>query len=332
MTAAGEYGAMPQAARNWAETGALLCEVLAAELEQHRTGSPHPAPASTTAMSLPSAEQLQSAPSLLKAQCGQGISNGRPEAHGASAPRETERIRASADMPENRDTDKADVSMLLSAERHPTSNQAPCLGNQARVADVERAEAHIKWPEVAPAGVTAQSTGHDHVPEPPAEFASVLCATWHALAPEVSWPDSVPAQTQALEQKQRPSMPSSLPSQQGSSQCDRAELGAPAGKKLKVAQSQAGTEADAGSAAAGEAAAAGSARDRYAAVNQQHVGPQGLGLDFRLFGEPAGFRSCSTPPSSKPQLRAALESELAVSGLSLLISCCMHGTPCAVFL
>lgn len=323
---------MPQAARNWAETGALLCEVLAAELEQHKRCFPHPAPASAAAMSLPSAEQLQSALALQQAPCDQGISNGRSEGHGVSAPCEIRRCQASTHTTHSTDTDKADRSVPWSAERHLTNGQAPRLGNAATCASVKRAPVHIEWPEVAPAGVTAQSTGHIHVPEPPAEFASVLCATWHALALEVTCHNSVPAQTQAPEQKQRPSMPSSLPSQQDSSQSGRAEQDVPAGKRLKAVPSPGDAEADPGSAVTGETAAAGSADDSCAAGIQQHMGPQGLGLDFRLFGEPAGFMSCCTPPSSRPDLRATLKAELAVSGLSPLASCCMCGTPPAVYL
>ncbi len=263
VIAAGEYGAMPQAARNWAETGALLCEVLAAELEQHRHGSPHTAPACVTALPEVSAGHLQNGSSLQQ------------------VPREL--------------------------------------------------QSHISWPEIAPAAQTAQGAGHKSIPEPHAEFASVLCATWRALAPEATCHDSIFMHTQAAEQGQISYLLSSLQAQQGSDRGED-EQSAPSSKRQRVAQSPADNEADAGSAVTGEAAA-GTGTDGHAAGDQHDMGPQGLGLDFRLLGEPAGFMSCQGQPSSRPELRAALKAELAASGLSLLTTIVMtHSMACLVVL
>ncbi|CAL5227795.1 g10818 [Coccomyxa viridis] len=250
MLAVGEYGALPQAARNWAETGALLCEVLAAELEQQRRSTPHGAPANVAAPSHVSTGHPQNGSSMQHAPYYRGVSNERPQAH-------------------------------------------------------------IDWPDIAPAEQTAQGAGHKSIPEPPAEFALVLCATWHALALDTGH-DCVSAQTHAAQQRQRPNMPSSLQSQQGIEH-GRDEQNAPSSKRQKVARSPADAKADPGSAGTGTAEAD-SDTDRHAAAEQQHVGPQGLWLDFRLLGEPAGFMSCQAQPSSRPDLRAALKAELAMSG------------------
>ena len=74
---------MPQAARNWAETGALLCEVLAAELEQHRQSCPRTAPGSAAA---PSQSSETDGPLMQHPACSWGISSGMSEARRGAAP------------------------------------------------------------------------------------------------------------------------------------------------------------------------------------------------------------------------------------------------------
>ena len=321
---------MPQAARNWAETGALLCEVLAAELEQHRRRTPQAALASLAAPSQVSAGQDVS--SLQQVPYNRCISNGKSGAHDQLELLDLGRCPASAEKLAPRDmaqgplapcfhalqmshNDIAAQSVSAVTQTHPASSPALPEEDVARSGDAHRPQSCIDWPEIAPADQTA---GHKTIPEPPAEFASVLCATWHALAPEMTYSDTVPGRHHAAEQERGPSMSQNPPPQQSSGCRDRDEHGVPSSKRQRVARSPADSEADPGSAAT-EAAAGVTSTGRHAAGDQQHTGPQELGLDFRLLGEPAGFMSCQAQPSSRPDLRAALKAELAISGLSLLI-------------
>ena len=321
LVAAGEYGAMPQAARNWAETGALLCEVLGAELEQCRHSSPRTAPGSAAAPPQSSAE-LQHVPSLQQPACSQGPSSEVSEAQGVAAPLDPGHCPALPEARVGRGDDRAVGIMSSSAQAHLADGPDMSPGNVASSGNADKPQAHVNWPEIVPADQTAQSTGRacmPGTPEPPAEFAAVLCATWHALAPAPIHSDSAPACTQAAAQKQRSSMPSSLQAQQSSGDAHSDDQGAPLTKRAKTAPPAEDTEADPRSDLSREQAAAGTGREGYAAGDQRSLDPPGLGLGFRLLGEPAGFLSCSAQPSSRPALRAALVSELGPSGPSLLI-------------
>ena len=140
----------------------------------------------------------------------------------------------------------------------------------------------------------------------------MLGAAWCALAPEGRLSDDAPALSRAAEQEQNSSLPYSLPPQQDIGHRD--EQGLPPSKKLKMAPQNPGMEADPESASEVEAAA-GTGKDESAG-NGRHVGPLGLGLDFRLLGDPAGFMSCRTQPSSGRELRTVLKSELLFPGRS----------------
>lgn len=224
---------MPQAARNWAETGALLCEVLAAELEGCRGGS------------LP--------------QMGK---------EAGSSP-----CSAAAALPEQ----------MCSEDMH---------GQQACT----------EWPQISPAESGAQRESAS-IPEPPAELAAVLGATWHALLPEKACSSSAavrPVSTPAAMQGSTPYVGSSC-------QLESSEQGTPY-KRFKESTDSAGIVSH----------AAGEADGSSGAADDHHVGPEGLGLDFRILGWPAGLAVCDKQPSSRPELLAALRSELPMSGLSLL--------------
>ena len=220
--------------------------------------------------------------------------------------------------------------MPLSAQVSLADGPDMSSRNAASSGNADRPRAHIDWPEVVPAEQAAQSTGHmcmSGAPEPPAEFASVLCATWHALASEAIRADSAPAWTQAAAQEQRSSMPSSLQAQQGSDHGDIDEQGAESTKRLRMAPPSADIPADPGSTLEGGRAPGGTGREGLPAGQQQALDPPWLGLDFRLLGEPAGFTSCCARPSSRPALRAALVSELGCPGPSLLIHLLNTGDP-----
>ena len=317
---------MPQAARNWAETGALLCEVLAAELEQHRQSSPRTALGSAAA---PSQSSETDGPSMQHPACSRGISSGMSEARRGAAPLEPGQCPALPETPAGRGSDRAVGSMPLSAQVHLADGPGMSSRNAASSGNADRPRAHIDWPEVVPAEQAAQSTGHmcmSGAPEPPAEFASVLCATWHALAPEAIRADSAPARTQAAAQEQRSSMPSSLQAQRGNDHGDIDEQGAEL-KRLRMAPPSADIQADPGSTWEAGTAPAGTGREGLPTGQQQALDPPRLGLDFRLLGEPAGFTSCCALPSSRPALQAALVSELGSSGPSLFIHVLNTGDP-----
>lgn len=225
---------MPQAARNWAETGALLCEVLAAELEGCRGGS-------------------------------------RPQ-------------------------------MAKEAGSFPCT-AAVALPEQMYSEDMHGQQACIEWPQISPAESGAQRESAS-IPEPPAELATVLCATWHALLPEEACFSSAAARPVSVPT----AMQGSTPYEGSSCQHASSEQGAPFSKRLKDSTDSANKVEH----------AAGEADGSSGAANDHHVGPRGLGLDFRILGWPAGLAVCDKQPSSRPELLAALRSELPMSGPSLL--------------
>ena len=100
---------MPQAARNWAETGALLCEVLAAELEQLTCASQQKGSLQ------PKAAQPQSSPSLQQRPCNCAISNGRSEAREGHSPLKLEQATDLGRRPSGRGSKEAAGSGLLAA-------------------------------------------------------------------------------------------------------------------------------------------------------------------------------------------------------------------------
>ena len=319
FAAAGEHGAMCQAARYWAETGALLCEVLAAEMDNHRRSSPHTAPAVITAPSQPSKEQQQSGSSLQQAPYDHSMSNGGLEAHEEAMPMDTEQVPFSAEGIANRHKSRGIFSMSQSAQMHSTDGHAAQHSAiAAQSACTQRRGTQMSWPDIVPADGPAQSAGSTSVPEPPTEFASVLCATWHALASDTTFSEAAAAASWSAAEQETSGLPSSMPYQQNSNHHSSSGQNTPLSMRLEASLPPADDAVNPQVAAGRETAAGGVRKGSDAAGNDQHVGPQGLGLDFRLLGEPAGFASCHAQPSSRPELRAALASELHMSGLPLL--------------
>lgn len=315
LAAAGEHGAMCQAARYWAETGALLCEVLAAEMDSHRHSSPHTAPAVTTAGSQSSREQQQSGSLLQQAPCDHSMSNGGLEAHEKAVLVDTEQGPISAENTADWHRSEGDLSMSQSAQMHSTDGHATQHSKfAAQSGCTHRRGTQMSWPDIVPADGPAQSAGSTCVPEPPTEFASVLCATWHALAPGMTFSEAAAAASWSAAEQEKSSLPSSMPYQQDSNHHSSSGRNTPLSMRLKASLPPADDAVDPQISAGTETAAAGS----DAAGNEQHVSPQGLRLDFRLLGEPAGFASCHAQPSSRPELRAALASEVHMSGPPLL--------------
>lgn len=310
LLSAGEYGAMPQAARNWAETGALLCEVLAAELEAVGKGSlPQAAPAQATLPSNPHAAQQPSEPFLQPKTYEQ---NGSSYSHKSAAVMKAgEGLLSAEDIAVN-------PGATVSASGQTCDTSAHHAGPQSgsRLLFSHEQGAAPGWPQVIPADEEMHPAGQASIPEAPAELASVLCATWHALLPAEICSSAAALESLNAAEQRDSAMPggnhsgeaenehtirgqSSASSQAGSLSKQQKQASDSAGDALHPAVTAGGVPAASSSGAAGR---------------NQHVGPKGQGLDFRLLGEPAGFTSCHGQPSSQAGLLAALKSQPGMAG------------------
>lgn len=172
---AGEYGAMPQAARNWSETGAILCEVVAAELSELKRG-----------------QQSSSA------TAGNRHINGNSGLQQLIPEPTAEPLAADAAPVELRSHNSAQTPRHQSAQEDPQ----PSSSNRKRRRSCNAASA-AAWPALLPDEAPAQAevVGSNlaqrpsekspsisavgkkkAIPEPSKDFAAAVCAAWSSLA------------------------------------------------------------------------------------------------------------------------------------------------------
>ena len=313
---AGEHGAMPQAARIWAESGALLCEVLAAGLDDLRQGAAQTAPSLIRGPDLHSNQELSqegTEPTMPE----QGVYSNTildssmhsegPAAVWLQAEECSPGAHAAPRSPSNSADPAAAVNGCLHTQgSHHTAAQHE---SKAGARQLQQQRSLSAWAQVLPPG--GESAAHVSIPEPPAEFAAVLCATWRALLPAALAPGggskhSIP--TMSL-----------LAQPEGANNCSDNQAGPLPGSNGQPGKSQrTAAEASEGAALPGpvaeeDPAAAFTVDGDTAGVHQQEC-LEGQGLDFRLLGEPAGLTSSHAQPSSKAALAVALTSEPGLSG------------------
>jgi hypothetical protein len=188
---AGEYGAIPQAARNWSETGALLCEVLSAEVsELMQAGSSAPdleqrrsiLTGSIDCEHAPGSSAQESNPSPCRALHEQQWPWGHLDS-------EQDPSDAAGRRPETEVCEDPASSMPAQAASQQQQPPPPCSGSSRKCMRVGDRDAAPCWPHLAPeaAGTAAArrldgGRGGKSVPEPPPDFAAAVCATWRALA------------------------------------------------------------------------------------------------------------------------------------------------------
>ena len=307
---------MPQAAKIWAETGALLCEVLAAELADLQRDPSQTAPSAITGSDLHSNQELsqQSSEPTMPEQgiysstiLDSSMHSEGPAALWLQAQECSPGAHAASDSPPN------------SAE--PIAAGNGCLHSKDRqhIAAEHASEAHVRqgqqqrelsaWAQVIPPG--GEPATHASIPEPPAEFAAVLCATWRALLPAALAPGSRSEQSS-------PAMPYSVEQEGANLQTHNHACPSPGSNGVSCKRQRPSPDASWGAAhsafAAEDDPAAASASAGGAAGVHQQEGLKGQGLDFRLLGEPAGLTSSIAQPGSKAALAAALTSEPGISG------------------
>ena len=334
----GEHGAMPQAARIWAETGALLCEVLAAELHDFRQDPTQTESSAIRGLGLHSNQQLSqesSEPSMLE----QGVySNTILDSSMHSEGPATVQLRpgeclvahAAPHSPNNGADPVAAVDGCLHGQdsHHIAAQHA----SRAGARQLQQQRELSAWAQVLPSD--GELVAHASIPEPPAEFAAVLCATWRALLPTALAPGGGNEQSM-------PAMPC-LAQPDGANSClDSHACPLPGSNVQPGKRQRTAAEASEGAAhsapAAEEDPAAASALSGDAAGVHQQDSLEGQGLDFRLLGEPAGLTSSHAQPSSKATLAAALTSEPGLSGqlppkerLLVNATCMPRMNPCMV--
>lgn len=148
---------MPHAARNWSEAGALLCEVLAAELAHLRQAA---------------------AQETLPAS---GSSRGRPQ----PPPPAGAQLSAGGQEP-SRDGGGTPTKQHVSSETTGEKRRAPQGSNSPSAAARQGRPGAALWPDVlqhasAQGESPSSKRPRKSVPEPPSEFAAGVCAAWAAL-------------------------------------------------------------------------------------------------------------------------------------------------------
>ncbi len=197
---AGEYGAMPQAARNWSEAGGLLCEVLAAELAhlRHAAGQGTPPAADTAETPLPSNAE----PGLHRNVRGTE-DGGAHDVHMAAPtdrqhPQNGVASRKRKASPA-RETPTTAVAALLPAGKATWHGckRRPVVGSCSKAGEARRCAVH--WPDLLIGASSLQAGPQSDaktksIPEPHADLAAAVCAAWAALSadsePEPGWQDS----------------------------------------------------------------------------------------------------------------------------------------------
>ena len=330
---------MPQAARISAETGALLCEVLAAELHDFRQDPIQTDSSAIRGLGLHSNQQLSqesSEPSMLE----QGVySNTILDSSMHSEGPATVQLQPGecslvAHAASHSPINGADPVAAVNGCSHGQDSHhiAAQHASRAGARQLQQQRGLSAWAQVLPSD--GELAAHASIPEPPAEFAAVLCATWRALLPTALAPGGGSEQS-------IPAMPC-LAQPDGANSCSDNHAcplpgsnGQP-GKRQRTAAEAAEGAAHSAPAAEEDPAAASALGGDAAGVHQQD-GLEGQGLDFRLLGEPAGLTSSHAQPSSKATLAAALTSEPGLSGqlppkerLLVNATCMPRMSPCMV--
>lgn len=269
---------MPHAARNWSEAGALLCEVLAAELAHLRQAAAQETPPASGS----SQDRPQPPP-----QASVQLSAGGPEPSRDGGGTPTKQHVSSETTGEKRHAPKGSDS-TIGAARQPAAEDSSRSSKRARVAEPSREASRqgrpgaAQWPDVlqnASAQKESPSSKRPRksVPEPPSEFAAGVCAAWAALcAPCEPAADSL----------------------QGRYQCP----------------SHSFCEGANGARSPPEEPCEASGREESVPAHQLCLDAC---PELSVLAGPAGFLSCSQPPAANQELRQALQKQLNGSGKNL---------------
>ena len=307
---------MPQAARIWAETGALLCEVLAAELDNLRQGAAQTGPSAIRGPDLHCNQELSQEGSE-PTEPEQGIYSNTildssvHDAGPAAVRLQAEHCSPGSHAAPHSLSNGADPVASVSgcSQTQDSHSMAAQHESKAGARQLQQQRGLTAWAQVLPPG--AEPAAHASIPEPPAEFAAVLCAAWRALLPAALAPGGGSEQS-------IPDMPF-LAQPEGANNCSDDQAcplpgshGHPGKKQRTAAEASEGAALPAS--VGGKDPAPASALGGDIAGLHQQEGLEGQGLDFRLLGEPAGLTSSQAQPISKAALTEALTSEPGMSG------------------
>ncbi|CAL8462486.1 g2019 [Coccomyxa elongata] len=200
VLAVGEYGAMPQAARNWSEAGGLLCEVLTAELAhlRHAAGQGTPPAADTAETPLPSNAE----PSLHHDVRG-AEDSGAHDVHMA-VPTDRQHPQNGVASRKRKASPACETPSTAVAANLPAGwatwhgrRRRRVAGSCSKAGEARRCA--VQWPDLLEGASSLQAGPQSDaksksVPEPPADLAAAMCAAWAALdadsEPEPGWQDS----------------------------------------------------------------------------------------------------------------------------------------------
>lgn len=184
---AGEYGAMPHAARNWSEAGGLLCEVLAAELGHLRFAAGQGTPPAAQTVKMPLSSKVEP---RLQHEVRGTENNGAHDIHLAAL---TDAQHPQNSVASRKRSASPAYDTLSTAAPHEPAGEATWQGSKrSRVAGScskaeEARRCAVQWPDLFEGASSLQAGPQSaakskSIPEPPAEFAAAVCAAWAALS------------------------------------------------------------------------------------------------------------------------------------------------------
>ena len=303
---------MPQAARIWAETGALLCEVLAAELNDLRQGAAQPSairgPDLHSNLSQECSEPAMPEPGVYS----DTILDSSVHSEGPAAVRlQAEECSPGAHAAPHSLSNGANPVAAVNGCSHTQDSHHTAAQHKSKASPRQRQQQRglSAWAQVLPPG--DKPATHASIPEPPAEFAAVLCATWRALLPAALAPGA--GSEQSIPAMPCMAQPEGANSCLDNHACPMPESNGHPGKRQRSAAEE--SEGAAHPAAVAEEDHATAAALRGDTPNQEEA-LKGQELDFRLLGEPAGLTSTDAQTSSRAALAAAMTSEPGIAGMS----------------